>query len=991
MAHSLVLHAGHAVDYTAKVSLLLCLGENGLRSPRAELVILLAAHIVTNLRSALSYCRCAHCVPRSLVYIVALFLGVVTPLLQVAHLCNAVAVWWTSQEHSRGRPPCRPAPLGAVLEGTVFMMVGLYMKVELILGRAEAPTGVSSSAFEALLNCVVVTSLATTSASLVLWDSAVSLKLSRELYGEVDRGASLGLGIGTGEGGILARNRGVGSQGAFLFVLRAGLRACEVAGRAGLLVALAALTGISNAAGYGATCAAANFVLLLLFGVRQEAWRGVCAAAVLSGPLLFASLPLFVDCPKHTTAAKSVAGIVCGLRALELAVAVSAAVAAFLLEADIESDSPGSAGAAAAVAEGNVQAAIRAWQALTQRSSIMAWILCLLAHYLVCVAWWCAPPQPSRPPSPGVLPTTVAGAPGPPAATPMLSAPPTAVFSPAASTPGVRSPLGGSVAGGGGGGAASAAGRGGRGGGTPALALASEDDAEDKDFWPLASGLALLLLAAGCEQAPLVWPRGGAAAAAETFGVGSRFAMRRARAEDFDTVRLIGFGEFGKVFQVRHRSTQEIFAMKRLCKEFYSRRRMVDKAKREIETLRLASGHPFVVSLIHTIESAREWDLVMEYCPRGDLQQLLLSEGSPGLSLKRATRVAAEVALALEHLHRRGIVFRDLKLENVILDCEGHSKLTDFGLAKQHASGRDAIAEAEQAGGVYESFTKTYCGSYGYAAPEVNPRRQVHGFAADMYSFGVLLLMMLMGGEVYRDTREPPWERRLPPETPANLRAVLNTLSFDFYWASQILLQPARASYRVEINLEGDVVLVPRGPHGVRLRPRPHRPPNSPRVPASPDPELGSLSASQRPPKFPISAVTESEASRRRWDLAVDLVRSLTMESPEQRGTVATLKQHPFFEEITDWRTVYPKSCLIEQLEVQLQTLRGGSALSRRARQRLEQFAVEELTALQDNTAAHAELLLRLEAPHFERSTSEGQSSGTAGPLHEWLSHYRSL
>jgi len=426
--------------------------------------------------------------------------------------------------------------------------------------------------------------------------------------------------------------------------------------------------------------------------------------------------------------------------------------------------------------------------------------------------------------------------------------------------------------------------------------------------------------------------------------------------EDFETLGLIGQGEFGKVFQVRLRATQEIFAMKLLSKEFYLRRRMADTAIRETAMLHFARDHPFVVKLVHTFENVRDWVMVMEYCPNGDLQQLLVNEGSPGLTLSRTLKISSEVALALEHLHARGIVFRDLKLENVVLGVDGHAKLTDFGLAKQHMGGRDAIAEAERAGGVYAAFTKTFCGSFGYAAPEVNPRREVHGFAADMYSFGVLLLMLLMGGEVYHNSREAPYERRLPPETASDLRAVVSSLAFDFYWASHRLLQPTRASHRLEVNLHGNTVLFSRAPRGVRRQARPQRPPNSPRVGRrGPD---AAMPSSRAPARFPDSALESSEAERRQWERALDLVRLLTHELPEQRGTVAGVKHHAFFaEEILDWRTVYPRSWLIERLKKSLLTLYDGGPLPSYMKQRLEQLSVEELITLQDDPARSVELL----------------------------------
>jgi len=445
--------------------------------------------------------------------------------------------------------------------------------------------------------------------------------------------------------------------------------------------------------------------------------------------------------------------------------------------------------------------------------------------------------------------------------------------------------------------------------------------------------------------------------AAASSGLAPSGGDRQLRVEDFEKLGLIGHGEFGKVFQVRLRATQEVFAMKRLSKEFYLRRRMADTAIREIATLHLARDHPFVVKLVYTIENVREWVMVMEYCPNGDLQQLLLQQGAPGLSLGRTLKISAEVALALEHLHARGIVFRDLKLENVVIGADGHAKLTDFGLAKQHRGGRDAIAEAEQGGGIYASFTKTFCGSYGYAAPEVNPRRQVHGFAADMYSFGVLVLMMLMGGEVYHNSQEPPYERRLPPETPSDLRAMVSNLSFDFYWASHRLLQPVRASHRVEVNLHGSVVIVSRGPRGLRRQARPPRPPNSPGEGRG-DPDAAEASFASAPARFPPQALENCEAERRRWDLALDLVRLLTDEMPERRGTVASVKQHAFFaEEIADWRTVYPRSWLMERLKAKLLTLYEGGPLPGYTEQRLEQLSVEELLVLQDDPARSVDLL----------------------------------
>jgi len=385
-----------------------------------------------------------------------------------------------------------------------------------------------------------------------------------------------------------------------------------------------------------------------------------------------------------------------------------------------------------------------------------------------------------------------------------------------------------------------------------------------------------------------------------------------ARFEDFEIGRPVGSGEFGKVFQVMHRSTQEVFAMKRLSKVQYASKGMMEKALREIAVLRAAGGHPFVVRLVHALENSSEWALVMELCPGGDLQQLLLKEGCPGLQLDRTRKLTAEVALALEHLHSRRIVFRDLKLENVVVSAEGHAKLVDFGLAKQ----QDIITEDEDN---YAAFTKTFCGSYGYAAPEVNPRREVHGCSADMYSFGVLLFMLLIGGEVVH-LREAPWERRVPPETPQDLRAVVDRLGFDFYWAAQHVLKPSGSSHRLEVDLSGQVVVTSRGggPQGIRRQKRPPRPPATPSSPTMPatmsdlaymeDIDEASFS---RPQGFPDPEYDEDEEASefRQWTSALDLIQILTDEQPHARGTASRLRDHPFYaEKITNWQLVFPQN-----------------------------------------------------------------------------------
>jgi len=898
MALSLVVISGCMVDYAAKFSLLVCMWQEP--HLRVHFTALAVAHIAANLHGTYAHCRNASQRPSGAgTVVVVLLFGVVTPLMQAVHILDMAACWWTSQDPGR-RPSIRPAPLDIVLEGLVFVCAAFHLRIGIILGRYRAPDSMSllPVTFEALLALTLTTSLVSTATSLVLWDGTMSVKLSRDMYGWPGHGV------------------GGGVRGGGLFLAHLVFRFSEVAGKSALLAVLAALWGPRRTAGYVAITYVIN-ILALLFASHREAypWH-LGEAAILAWPLVFTNLSQFVDCPKHSAAAKNVAGLACGFRALEMAIACSFTVATILLEPELDE------GFDADTSE-SVQA-MRTWRTLYRRRAATGWGFCFLAHYLCMAGRW--------------LGTCVCGSLG------ILGVPLRGTALDRAAAGIGRLPVA-SV---------------GRKGGHPPTWPDPADlgGAEEKDFWPAAASLTPLIFSAGCERASAAFRL--VSAVASSASLCSAFSSEpRLRMQDFEIIRLIGCGEFGRVFQVRQRSTQKLFAMKRLLKDFYAQKRMTDKAVREISTLSLARNHPFVVKLIYTIENSREWALVMEYCPLGDLQQLLLAEGFPGLALDRILRISAEVALALEYLHCNGIVFRDLKLENVVIDKEGHAKLTDFGLAKQHRGGQDAIREAELAGGVYKVFARTFCGSYGYAAPEVNPRRQVHGFAADLYSFGVLILMLLTGGEVYHDKREPPFERRLPPETPSELRELIGKFSFDFYWASHHFLQPARAAHRVEVNLDGDFVVVPRGPRGVRRQARPHRPPNSPRFP---DIEGRGAASTLGPVHFPTLASGNSEAAQHRWDLAVDLVRCLTNELPEQRGTMANVKRHGFFtEEILDWRRVYPRSWWAAQLKERVLASRSARTPRRMLPQRvskwLERAPVEELICLHDDPDLTVELL----------------------------------
>jgi serine/threonine protein kinase len=141
------------------------------------------------------------------------------------------------------------------------------------------------------------------------------------------------------------------------------------------------------------------------------------------------------------------------------------------------------------------------------------------------------------------------------------------------------------------------------------------------------------------------------------------------------------------------------------------------------------SNHPFIVSLQYAFQTEDRLFLVMEYCPGGDLSDYLETEEY--FSEDRARLYICEIILAIEDLHSRGIIFRDLKPDNIVLDRFGHCKLTDFGLSKEGLIENEKIAQS-------------FCGSYAYLAPEM-VRKTGHGKNVDWYLLGVLLYEMLEG------------------------------------------------------------------------------------------------------------------------------------------------------------------------------------------------------------------------------------------------------
>ncbi|KAI1386236.1 uncharacterized protein F4822DRAFT_431109 [Hypoxylon trugodes] len=216
-------------------------------------------------------------------------------------------------------------------------------------------------------------------------------------------------------------------------------------------------------------------------------------------------------------------------------------------------------------------------------------------------------------------------------------------------------------------------------------------------------------------------------------GTGQRIGL-----DHFNFLSVLGKGNFGKVMLAETKKTRRLYAIKVLKKEFIIEHDEVESIRSEKRVFLIANRerHPFLTNLHACFQTETRVYFVMEYISGGDL---MLHIQRSAFSTKRAQFYAAEVCLALKYFHENGVIYRDLKLDNILLALDGHIKIADYGLCKEDMW--------------YGSTTSTFCGTPEFMAPEILMDKK-YGRAVDWWAFGVLIYQMLLQQSPFRGEDE---------------------------------------------------------------------------------------------------------------------------------------------------------------------------------------------------------------------------------------------